>query len=246
MRTSKIIMIVMGLAWVGVLASCDGAAKFGSNVIKLSDNDRVLVVNNGSVFKPDYVAIFPSVNVEGVANSINGMEATFHLPSWQAYAVDSCAELTMPKVAYSIGEELQFKHVLGGLCLPMVGDSVRVTRVVLTSANPDEALWGTCMTTVSATGEDPTSTIVNDEMGKNAVTLDCGEGVMLNGTTATDFYLAVPAGALENGFNLEVYDGDKKVYEKQTSNAPGSGFVPRGTIRKLEGRIEIVDDIDSV
>lgn len=243
MKRSKILIWVTGLAMIGLLASCHGKGNRGE-IIEWPADEHVLVVNNGSIFTPDYVAIYPAVNAEGVANNINGMEATFHLPSVQAYAKDSCAELTMPKVAYSIGEELKFKYVLGGLCLPMVGDSVRVTKVVLISANADEPLWGTCATTISDKGEDPMSTITNDEAGKNTITLDCGEGVMLNDTVATDFYLVVPTGALESGFALEVYDGDKMVYEKRTTTAPGSGFVPRGTIRKMEGRIEIAATTD--
>ena len=233
MSIYKITVLVLGLACAELLASCDGAVKYGSNVVKWKANDQVLMVNNGGVFKPDYVAIFPAVNAEGVANVIDGYEATFYLPSTQVYSENSYAEVSMPKVAYSMGEELQFKYVLGGLCLPMVGDSLRVTKVVLTSANADEALWGTCKTNVSTTGDDPTSTITNDELGRNAITLDCGDGVVLNDTIVTIFCLAVPIGSLESGFTIDVYDGDKNIFEKSTTKAPGSGFIQRSVVRRM-------------
>lgn len=233
MNTRRSILFVLGLAWTVWLASCDGAVKYGSNVVKWKDNDQVLVVNNGGVFKPDYVAIYPKTNSEGVENVINGFDVTFHLPATQAYSKDSYAEISMPKVAYSIGDELQFKYVLGGLCLPMVGDSIRVTKVVLTSADANEALWGTCITTVSTTGDDPTSTITNDEAGKNAIVLDCGEGVVLNDAIVTVFCLALPIGSLESGFTIDVYDGEKNIFEKSTTKAPGSGFIQRSVVRRM-------------
>ena len=245
MRTSKIVMMVLGLAWAGMLASCDRAVKYGSKVVEWPADDQVLVVNNGGVFKPDYVAIYPRTNPEGVANVVDGFEVTFYLPAIQAYSENSYAEKTMPKVAYSIGEEFQFKFVLGGLCFPFLGNGLRVTKVVLTSANIDEALWGVCTTIVSDTGKDPTSTVTNEEPGKNTLTLDCGEGVVLNDTIATYFGFAVPTGTLESGFTLEVYDGNIKTLERSTTDL-GSGFIPRGTMRKMEGSIEIVSPDNTV
>lgn len=234
----------MGLACVVLLGSCHGAAKSGSNVVNWPD-EGVLMVNNGSAFKPDYVAIYPATNVEGVANSIDGYEATFYLPASQPFYMNTFTKSSMPKVAYSIGEELQFKYVLGGLCMLLEGKDVRVTKAVLTSANADEALWGTCTSIVSTTGEDPTSTITNDEVGKNKLTLDCGEGVMLNDTLAIGFCFAVPVGSLEDGFTVEVFDGDNKIFEKSTTQAPGSGFITRNNLRRMKGSFEIVNSSES-
>lgn len=237
MSTRRSILFVLGLAWTVWLASCDGAVKYGSNVVKWKADDQVLVVNNGGVFKPDYVAIYPRTNSEGVENVIDGNEATFFLPAIQTYYDNAIAENFMPKVAYSIGEEFEFKYVLGGLCLPLGGEGYQVTKVVLTSANVDEALWGTCTTTVSTTGEDPTSMITNDEEGKNTITLDCGEGVMLNDTILTFFGFAVPVGSLERGFSVEVYNGDQRILEKSTSTPPGDNFIQRRIIRRMNNTL---------
>ena len=187
----------------------------------------------------DFVAIYPATNAAGTANTISGTTATFNLPATQTYLENSFAEKSMPMVAYSSDQSLQFKNVLGGLCCPIVSSQgLRVTKVVVTSA-ASEALWGTCTTTISTNGDDPTSTVSNTETNKNVITLDCGDGIMLDPNTATDFYIMVPAGTLESGFKVEAYDGTVKIYEKSTATAPGAGFIPRSVVRKVNSNLSI-------
>ena len=192
---------------------------------------------NDAFLQPDYVAIYPATNAAGTANSIGIVEgdikATFNLTATQNYQNNSFGDKAMPMVAYSTIQELSFKNVLGGICFPMVGNGVTVTKIVLTSA-ADEPLWGTCTTTISATG-DPTSTVSNTDANKKAITLDCGSGIVLDPTTATDFYIMVPAGTLETGFTVEAFYGDNKIFEKSTTSAPGANFIPRSVVRKMQG-----------
>ena len=195
--------------------------------------------NESSDFlQPDYVAIYPATNAAGVANSISSTTATFNLPATQSYLANSFAEKSMPMVAYSTEQSLQFKNVLGGLCFPIVANGLTVTKIEVISANTSEALWGECTTTISAT-DDPTSTVSNTDANKNVITLDCGSGITLDATTATDFYVMVPAGTLESGFTVKAYNGDLMIYEKSTSSAPGSNFIPRNTVRKVDGNLTI-------
>lgn len=195
--------------------------------------------NESSDFlQPDYVAIYPATNAAGVANSISGTTATFNLPATQTYLEGSFAEKSMPMVAYSSEQELQFNNVLGGLCFPIVGEGYTITKIEVVSANTSEALWGECTTTISAT-DDPTSTVSNTDANKNVITIDCGSGIVLNPTTAADFYVMVPAGTLESGFTVKAYNGTEVIYEKSTENAPGAGFIPRGVVRRAQPDLSV-------
>ena len=199
---------------------------------------------DNSFLTPDYVVIYPAKNAEGTKNLIDvtsdGIIATFTLPATQTYLANSFAEKSMPMVAYSDNQTLQFKNVLGGLCFPMTG-GVAVTKIELTSADATESLWGTCATKIGSNGGDPVSVVSNDATGKNIITLDCGEeGVQLGAETPTDFYIMVPAGTLESGFTVTAYNGTDVVFEKSTNSAPGAGFISRNTVRKVDGNLEVV------
>ena len=191
--------------------------------------------------QPDYVAIYPASNTEGVANDINGTTATFHLPATQNYLENSFAEKAMPMVAYSSEQSLQFKNVLGGICFPIVGGGKTVTKIVLTSKT-DEVLWGECTTTISSTSGEPTSTVSNEETTKNIITLDCGTGVALDADEPTDFYIMVPAGTLGSGFVVEAYDGEDKIWEESAdwTASPVANFIPRSVIRKVETNLDAI------
>ncbi len=193
-------------------------------------------------FTPDYVSIYPAFNAEGTANAItSSTEATFNLPATQTYKENSFAEKSMPMVAYSSTQTLNFKNVLGGICFPIVCTSpVQVTSVVLTSA-ADEALWGTCTTTISTSGGDPTSQVTNSDAAKNVITLDCsGSNVTLNPDEPTYFCIMVPPGSLASGFTLQAYSGETKVFEKSNTDQLGADFIPRSVIRKVNHNLDIV------
>ena len=191
-------------------------------------------------FQPDYVAIYPAANANGAANTISssGTTATFNLPATQTYVENSFAKGAMPMVAYSTNQTLQFKNVLGGLCFPMVGDGITLTRIVLTSNNAADKLWG--VFTANCTSATPVPTYANG--GSNSITLDCGSGIVLDATNATDFYVMVPPGTLEKGFTVEAYYNEYKVYEKSAdwSASPVSGFIPRNTVRRVDTDLTVV------
>ena len=196
--------------------------------------------DGGDFFTPDYVAIYPIENEAGVANTLSGTTATFNLPATQTYKANSFAEKSMPMVAYSSTQTLNFKNVLGGICFPIVCASpVQVTSVVLTSA-ANEALWGTCTTTISASGGDPTSQVTNSNAAKNVITLDCsGSNVTLDPDDPTYFCIMVPPGSLANGFTVEAYSGETKVFEKSNTAQLGADFIPRSVIRKVSSSLEV-------
>ena len=188
--------------------------------------------------QPNYVAIYPAKSAEDVGNVIEGTTATFSLPATQIYKENSFAEKSMPMVAYTDKKNFQFKNVLGGICFPLEGDNLNVTRIVLTS-NADEPLWGVCVTTISTSGGDPTSTVTNTSTGKNSITLDCSAngGVTLSSGSPTYFCMTLPPAKLASGFSIAVYDGETKLYEKSTSNNPN---ITRNAISKVNGSLTLV------
>lgn len=184
-------------------------------------------------FQPTYTAIYPAA--EG--NSITGEgTATFTLPATQSYVANSFANGAMPMMAVSGEQTLEFKNALGGICFPMVGDNLTVTRLVLTSNSVTDHLSGV----FSADYNNGQPTLSYTSGGSNSITLDCGAGVALDATTATDFIIMVPAGSLANGFKLEAYNGESKVFEKSNNNNLGADFIPRSVIRKVNQNLEIV------
>lgn len=197
--------------------------------------------DHAEFFQPDYVAAYPANQVTDISNNV----VTFDIPATQTYVANSFGAGAMPMVAYSSDQTLQFKNVFGGICFPLVGeeDGVVVSRIVLTSKT-DEPLWGTCTTTVSTTGDAPSSILTNTAGNKNTVTLDCGDGITLSSSSPTDFYILVPPGSLAGGFTVEVWDdsdldASNKLYSQTTSSAPGADFIARSVVKKVENNIEV-------
>lgn len=189
-------------------------------------------------YTPDYVALYPAKNAAGVANTIdaNGI-ATFDLPSTQAItATGTFANKSMPMVAHSGTETLPFKNVLGGLVIPLVGDGLHVSKVVLTSLETTDKLWG--VYTADCNSDDPVPTYVSG--GNHQLTLSCD--VPLDPVTANDFIFMVPPGTLSKGFKVEVYDGTDFLYEKTAdwSATPNETFIPRSVLMKVDHNLEVV------
>lgn len=191
-------------------------------------------------FQPNYnyVAIYPAKNAADIANTIDGTTATFDLPATQTYKEKSFAEKSMPMVAYSNTQTLQFKNVLGCICLSLVGTDMTVTKIVLTSKDTSDKLWGTCTTNISTSGGDPTiSEIANGDSKKHIITLDCGGGVSLDPVNLTYFCIIVPPGTLASGFTVEMYNGDTRLNEAGTDN---NANIRRNVISKT-GKITVTE-----
>ena len=191
---------------------------------------------NEGFFEPDYMAAYPAANAEGTATPISGSTATFSMLSTQSFKANTFDEGAMPMVASSSTQTLDFRNVFGGLCIPLCGDGLTVTSVKLTSLNTTEKLWG--VFTADCTSSNPVPAHVSG--GDNTLTLECSGGVALDATVPTDFYFMVPPGTLESGFKVEAYNGNNKIYEKSTSSSPGSGFIPRSVVMKVNQSLQIV------
>lgn len=186
---------------------------------------------------PEYNAAYPY----SVA-SISGTTATFTMSGTQTItATGTFANGAMPMVAHSDDETLNFRNVFGGLCLPIKGAGISVTKIVLTSSNTNEMLWGTF--NADCTSSDPNPTNISG--GTNVLELVCNPAVELQGAQGQDFVFMVPEGTLQSGFTFAVYStGTEPVYSK-TVSFPDDNFDPerflinRSRIRKVNTDINI-------
>lgn len=186
---------------------------------------------------PEYNAAYPF----GIA-SISGTTATFTMSGTQTItATGTFANGAMPMVAHSTDETLNFRNVFGGLCLPIKGDGISVTKIVLTSNNTNEMLWGTFNADCTSSEPNPT----NISGGTNVLELVCNPAVELQGAQSQDFVFMIPEGTLQTGFTFAVYStGTEPVYSK-TVNFPNGNFsttenlIKRSRIRKVNADINI-------
>ncbi len=208
-------------------------------------------------YSGNYTAIYPAASTAGPANTMSSATtATFDLPAVQTYKANSFGVKAMPMMAHSTDENLEFKNVLGGVVFPLTythnleNCNYLVKRVVVTSNNTADVLWGTCATTISGLdgAANLSSTVANDAEDKHIITLDCGEGVRLVKDTPIDFTVMVPAGTLESGFTLTVigdvsYKGitttNTELYTQSVVWASGTheGFIVRSRLSKVKTAI---------
>ena len=203
--------------------------------------DGEFYTSEGSTFDfttGNFYALYP---VDG--NSISGSTATINLPATQTYSsyANSFGEKSLPMVAHSTDKTLQFKNVLGGICFPMKGNGVTVTRVELTSNDGNDALWGTCTTTIGDDSYPVNTQVSNTDSHKNVISLDCGDGVALDATTPTRFTVMVPPGTMKTGFNVKVYSGSNVLYDKSVdwSASPSENFMERSQVKILSDVIPV-------
>lgn len=210
-------------------------------------------------YSGDYTAIYPAVSTAGTANTMSSATtATFDLPAVQTYKANSFGVKAMPMMARSNDEDLEFKNVLGGVVFPLTythnleNCTYLVKRVVVTSNNTADVLWGTCATTISGVdgAANLSSSVTNSATDKHIITLDCGEGVQLIKDTPVDFTVMVPAGTLESGFTLTVIGDmiynyklfpDEELYKQSVSWTSGTheGFIVRSRLSKVQTALEI-------
>ncbi|MCR5547173.1 MAG: hypothetical protein K6F25_00280 [Bacteroidales bacterium] len=149
------------------------------------------------------VAYYPyaaglSCSASGNSYSIGGVT----LPATQTYAADSFGPGALPMVTVTTGDELVFSIVCGVLKLQLTGTATISSIEV--KGNRSETLCGSATVTASD-GAAPSITMTGS--GKT-VTLDCGSGVPLNGTTPTVFDIVLPPLTMAGGFTVTVNSTD--------------------------------------
>ena len=146
------------------------------------------------------VAYYPYSGAVGCVRSGESYSLNVVLPAEQTYSVESFGEGSWPMVAVSSSSNLTFRNVCGGIKLQFKGNQ-KVTSIKLQGKN-NEKLSGAAV--VTAYADDSTPVIEMLQTASTSVTLDCGEGVQLNETEATEFIIALPPMLFSKGFTVTV------------------------------------------
>jgi hypothetical protein len=185
-------------------------------------------------YAPDYNAAYPYDKA-----SISGTTATFTLPQQQPITrTGTFGNGAMPMVAHSSTEILNFYNVCGGICFPLKGAGVHVSKLVLTSNDADDMLWGEF--TADCTSANPLPTHVDGGSGSNSIELTCDIDLT---DEAQDFYIMVPPATMKTGFTLEIYDGTTVLFNRSITWASQPDFITRSVVSKVETALSLGDPL---
>ena len=150
------------------------------------------------------------------------------LPEHQAYAKESFGPEAFPMVAAGKADSrnLAFRNVCGAIMFQIKGD-VTVASINLKGHNA-EPLSGEAEITAYADGSAPEIEMKSKAL--TGVSLNCGNGVSLSKTAATEFIIAVPPTVFEKGFTAVINSTDGKSMEFTTDK---SNTVKRSAILKM-------------
>ena len=160
------------------------------------------------------VAYYPYLSGVSAEKRNSGYELDVVLPSEQTYAPDSFGNGSFPMAAVSADTDLTFKNVCGGIKLQFKG-TCKVASLKI-EGNNDEKLSGAAVVTVYADEETVPSITMADE-ASTMVTLNCGNGVQLNESTATEFIISLPPTTFTKGFAITITDTDGGTQTVETS-----------------------------
>ena len=263
-----------GISFKATTESHDPNAKtyLDGEDVKWMENDHILVCNradqqadfkvvdgietmNGTFYTgatfdqaPDYNAAYPYDKV-----TLSGTTATFVLPQQQTITrTGTFGNGAMPMVAHSSDETLNFYNVCGGICFPMQGAGIHVSKLVLTSKDASDKLWGTFTvdcTAVPVSGNvtsGPMPTYKTGSEGSNVIELVCNgsEGITLT-AEAQDFYIMVPPQTMKSGFTLEIFDGTNRIYNRsiEWDAATHANFITRSVVSKVQTPLTFNDPL---
>ena len=161
------------------------------------------------------VVYYPySADVEAIKSGDN-YTLSVVLPSEQTYAAESFGNGFFPMVAVSENNNITFKNVLGGIKLQLRGTQ-KIKSIKLEGKN-NEKLSG--VATVTAYTDETKPAITMASSASKSVTLNCGSGVQLNESKATEFIIALPPVLFSKGFTVTVAEDSGNPYTVEADKA---------------------------
>lgn len=160
----------------------------------------------------------------------------FNLPSSQTYEPESFARDAMPMVARAnAGEIFQFNSLAGVFAVNLIGEETvkSVSFIGYDADNSPISVAGKFRIEMSSS----TPELILESNAKSSITLNCNDGVTLDPTTPTPFYIVLPP-ATYNTFVITVATTDGKVMVKKATNPL---TIRRANVTKA-GQIAIVAD----
>lgn len=168
--------------------------------------------------------------------------ANIYLPGEQTYSECSFGEEAFPMVAVTTSatdRKLNFKNLLGVIKIELCGD--KAVKSITLIGNYGESVRGVYTANIPYGNAAPA---IEPQSGRATVKLNCGEGVQLNASTPTAFYIAIPPTTFADGFGVQIYDTEGNLY---TRTAYGEQVVERSMILSMPpfvigGSIDIEED----
>lgn len=161
------------------------------------------------------IAYYPYSSSVSAAKSGSNYTLDVVLPTEQTYVAESFGNGAMPMVAVSETNNITFRNVCGGMKLQLRGTQ-KVKSISLQGKN-NEKLSGAAVVTAYTDETKPAITMASG--ASTSVTLNCGSGIQLNESKATEFIIALPPVLFSKGFNVTVTDSDSKTYIVETDKA---------------------------
>lgn len=168
-------------------------------------SDLMLVENRGMVEDGDNILMVPDGTY-----SLMGLV----FPTTQKYTAGSFANGAFPMVAVTTGvgeKSFAMKNILGAIKLQLTGRCS--VKSITVSGNNFESVAGSAQSVRFSADGNPIVNMSADEPSATSVTLDCGEGVELSSSSATDFVISLVPTVFEYGFTVTVVDTDGMSYQ---------------------------------
>ena len=172
------------------------------------------------------VVVYPYNKDYIISLASNTVEAS--LPAEQTYAKNSYGIGSSLMVASGDYKQFALKNVCGWLKLQFTGSGY-VSKIVLRGNNGEQVAGNllVCADDASCILAEASADINDDEVGGalitdgdilTSVTLNCGDGVVLNSEIPTAFYIALPPQTFEKGLTATMYGCDGSTKEISTEN----------------------------
>ena len=155
----------------------------------------------------DNIVYYPYASSIKAEKSGGSYILSVNLPEEQTYTSCSFSNGAMAMVAVSANNNITFRNVSGGMKLLLKG-SQSIGSIKVEGKN-NEKLSGAAK--VTAYTDETKPTIIMSDNASTSVTLNCGNGVQLNESTATEFILAMPPTTFTKGFLVTVTDSEGSI-----------------------------------
>lgn len=186
-----------------------------------------------------YCVVYPYGSVTGSSFINGGFEVKYSLPEEQSYSKNSFGEGANLSIGYSNDYNFKFLNMMGVLKVTINNDTTCIVeKVELVSRNTADMLWGDGTVTINGSTADNLS-FGNLTGGSNVLTL--GEYMKWEAGDVS-LYFVVPAGTLQSGFEIKIYeygyanpitkDANKEAIE--FTNPNGQNVIQRNMVSVLD------------
>ena len=201
-------------------------ATFGQYTYNGTENTASAEFEGAPIEGSMFYAVYPYSEDASLSNGI----LTLYLPERQEYSPLSFGPASSPMVARSENTALGFRNLCGLFKLNLTGSGT-VSTITFQADGAGVSGQATVDMNYSSTPE-----LTMTAEASSSVTLDCGEGVALNGSTAVPFYIVLPAATYDN-FTLTILTAEGKIMTKN-----GSGLVINRSMVRPTSDLEFTPD----